>query len=65
MFIQTASAARTANLVLDKSENRSRFFRLNSHGFMENSLHQNVYDVVNSLSFCSKEARASIGMYIE
>ena len=44
---------------------RSRFFRLNSPGIMENSLNENVYNVVNSITFCSKEARASIVLDIE
>ena len=39
---------------------RSRFFRLNSPGSMENSLHENLYNVVNSIICCSKEASASV-----
>ena len=27
---------------------------------MENSLHENLYNVVNSIIFCSKEASASV-----
>ena len=32
---------------------------------MEHSLHENVYNVFNSMTFCSKEARASILLGIE
>ena len=47
-------------IILPYLSHRSRFFRLNSQGIMENSLHENLYNVVNSIIFCSKEASASV-----
>ena len=49
-------------LLLPYISHRSRFFRLNSPGIMENSLNENV---VNSIIFYSKKARASIVLDIE
>ena len=52
-------------LLLLYISHRSRFFRLNSPVLWKILLMKTFYNVVNSIIFCSKEARASIVLDIE